>query len=300
MKTFTSIAFWVYVLSASLWAQSPAKTFEWVRASDEMVQLDPGDYFSGRVYRPGPDGGGMHIIIQARLPITVAMVPAEQWKFAAQHPGAETQLDYHCMREHITASTYECPLPPNQHMVLVMYDERRRDHAILRGIGTVIDKGVVRRFISANNVQVTYHSWSCVANCLEPEFQWVRLSKEKYDVTSTPKLYGMSTPVNDGQKIWVKIKAQVPMTLAVVPSAIADQVYDRPDTLSSVLAQTACKQRGVQSLEFDCTFNVADGPQSLLVLPDPPLKNHKKAELEVQTYKCVNNCDLLPRIDATQ
>lgn len=280
--------------------QVPPKTFEWVRASDEMVQFDPGDYYSGRVYRPGPDGGNMHIIIQARLPITVAMVPAEQWKFARQHPEAEGEIEYRCMREHITSTTYECHLPPNQHMVLVMYDERRGDRAIFRGIGVILDKGVVRKFMSPNNVQVTYHSWSCVANCLEPEFQWVRLSKEKYEVTTAPKLYGMSTPVNDGQKIWVKIKAQVPMTLAVVPSAIADQVYDRPETLNSVLSQTACKQRGVQSLEFDCTFNIADGPQSLLVLPDPPLKNHKKAELEVQTYKCVANCYLLVKNEVAQ
>ncbi len=300
MKTLTAITCLVAALSVTLWAQDTGKTFGWVRASDEMVQLDPGDYFSGRVYRPGPDGGNMHIIIQARLPITVAMVPAEQWTFARQHPTSETQLDYHCMREHITSTTYECHLPPNQHMVLVMYDERRRDHAIMQGIGVIIDKGVVRKFASPNNVQVTYHSWSCVANCLEPEFQWVRLSKEKYEVTANPKLYGLATPVNDGQKLWVKIKAQVPMTLAVVPSAIADQVYDRPDTLNAVLSQTACKQRGVQALEFDCTFNIADGPQSLLVLPDLPLKNHKKAELEVQTYKCVNNCYLLLKDDVAQ
>ena len=297
MKILKTVSLLLFLLGTTAWAQDSAKTFGWVRASDEMVQLDPGDYFSGRVYRPGPDGGNMHIILNARLPITVAMVPAEQWKYTQQHPGAETQLDYHCMREHITSTTYECHLPPNQHMVLVLYDERRGDRAIFRGIGVIIDKGVVRKFVSPNVVEVTYHSWSCVTNCLEAEFGWVKLSKEKYEVTENPKLYGLATPVNDGQKLWVKIKAQVPMTLAVVPSGIGDQVYDKPDTLSSVLSQTACKQRGVQSLEFNCTFNVADGPQSLLVLPDQPLKKHKKAELEVQTYKCVANCYLLEKND---
>ncbi len=93
--------------------------------------------------------------------------------------------------------------------------------------------------------------------------------------------------------MWVKIKAHLAMTLAVLPSNIADRIYEQPGSLNSILSQTACKQRGVESLEFDCTFNIADGPQSLLVLPDPPLKNHKKAQLEVQTYKCVANCDLL-------
>ena len=60
-----------------------------------------------------------------------------------------------------------------------------------------------------------------------------------------------------------------------------------------MLSQTACKQRGVQSLEFDCTFNVADGPQSLLVIADPPVRSHKKAELQVQALNCVDNCNML-------
>ena len=276
MKTLSTVIFGICVLSASVWAQDSAKTFNWIKASDEFIQLDPGDYFSGRVYRPGRDGGDMHIIVDSRLPITIAMAPADQWNAAAQHPESAGEIEYRCMREHVTNTTYECHLPP-RHMVLVIYDERHPNHAILHGIGAIIEKNVTRRLISPNKVQITYHSWSCVANCIQPEFQWVLLSKEKYEVTSTPKLYGVSAIENDGQKLWVKIKAPMPMTLAVVPSKIADQVYEQPGSLNSVLSQTACKQRGVQSLEFDCTFNMADGPQSLLVLPDQPLKNHKKA-----------------------
>ena len=54
----------ICTLSGILCAQLPPRTFGWVRASDEVVQLDPADYHAGRVYRPGPDGGNMHIIIQ--------------------------------------------------------------------------------------------------------------------------------------------------------------------------------------------------------------------------------------------
>src|SRR5215510_10197415 len=126
MKSLLAVTLLVGMLTASVWAQGTEKTFGWVRASDENIQLDPGDYFSGRVYRPGPDGGDMHVIIHARLPITVAMVPADQWNAARQHPEQEGQIEYRCMREHITDTTYECHLPP-QHMVLVMYDERRTD-----------------------------------------------------------------------------------------------------------------------------------------------------------------------------
>jgi hypothetical protein len=47
-------------------------------------------------------------------------------------------------------------------------------------------------------------------------------------------------------------------------------------------------------LEFQCTFNLADGPQSLIVAPEDNGKvPHKKAEIEMQFVKCVANCALL-------
>lgn len=282
----------VCALAASLCAQDvPPRTFDWVRASDEVVQLDPADYHTGRVYRPGADGGNMHVIIQAKRPVTLAMTGAEEWNAVQQHPEAWGNLEYRCMREHVTSTTYECHLPPSRPMVLVIHDERTPDRAIVQGIGAILGKGGARAFISPNDVQITYHSWSCVANCVQPEFEWVRLVKEKYELSAVPKLYTILTPEQDGQKLWMKIKAPVPMTLAVMPSGMADQVYDKPDLLGSSLAQTSCKQRGVQSMEFDCLFNLVDGPQSLLIVPN--VKSHKKAEIDVQTYKCVANCELL-------
>jgi hypothetical protein len=292
MKSLLAVVFAV-CLWTSAWAQGNEKVFGWVFASDEFVRLDPGDYFGGRVYRPGPDGGNIHVIISSRLPITIAMAPADEWNATIQHPEAPNTIDYRCMRDHITTTTYECHLPSSRRMVLVIYDERAKDRAVFRGIGAVLNKGTARAFIAPNDVKITYHSWSCVNNCIEPEFGWVKLAKEKYQLTSTPKMYGMAAPLSDGEKVWVKIKAQVPMTLAVIPSNLADQIYAQPNTLNALLSQTTCKQRGVQQMEFDCTVNMADGPQSLLVLPDQPLRSKKKAELEVQTYKCVNNCNLL-------
>jgi hypothetical protein len=200
-------------------------------------------------------------------------------------------MEFRCLREHVTSTTYECNLPPREATTLVIHDERTPERAIVRGIGAILSQSGTRVFMSPNDVQITYHSWSCVANCIQPEYGWVRLVKEKYELSAVPKLYSILTPEGDGQKLWMKIKSPVPMTLAVLPSAAADQVYDKPEQLSSALAQTSCKQRGVQSMEFDCLFNVADGPQSLLILPD--LKSHKKAEIEVQTFKCVEHCELL-------
>jgi hypothetical protein len=276
---------------ASVSAQVPARTFDWVRASVESVQLDPADYHTARVYRPGPDGGNMHVIIEAKQPVTLAMTGAEEWTAAQGHPEKWGNLEYRCLREHVTSTTYECHLPPSEAMVLVIHDERTPERAIVQGIGAILGKGGARMLVAPNDVNITYHSWSCVANCVQPEFQWVRLVKEKYELSAVPKLYSILTPEQDGQKLWMKIKAPVPMTLGVLPAALADQIYDKPDQLGSALAQTSCKQRGVQTMEFDCLFNLADGPQSLLVVPND--KSHKKAEIEVQTYKCVANCELL-------
>jgi hypothetical protein len=46
---------------------------------------------------------------------------------------------------------------------------------------------------------------------------------------------------------------------------------------------------------FQCTFKLDDGPQSLIVAPEPGAKvpNHKKAEIEMHAARCVANCGLI-------
>ena len=61
------------VMSAACLLGQQQRSFDWVRASDEIVQLDPMEFHAGRVYRPGPDGGNMYVIVSARQPVTLAM-----------------------------------------------------------------------------------------------------------------------------------------------------------------------------------------------------------------------------------
>src|SRR6266496_2802175 len=243
------------------------RTFDWVKASDEFVQLDPADLHAGRVYRPGPDGGNMHVYIDSSQPVTIAMAPADEWNSAQQHPEAVTNLSFSCIREHVVSTIYECHLPPHTPMVLLIRDDRRAEHVIIISIAAVIRKGA-KNLIAANDLRITYFRWDCVANCVQPEFEWVRLVKEKYELTTVPKVYSLLTPEGDGQKVNVRLKAPVPMTVAVVPSRVADSIYADPLELNSLLQGATCKQRGVQSLAFDCAFDVADGPQSLVILPE--------------------------------
>jgi len=280
------------IISAACLLGQQQRSFDWVRASDEIVQLDPMEFHAGRVYRPGSDGGNMHVIISARQPVTLAMTWAREWNDAQLHPEMLGSLEYRCVREHVVDTTYECHLPPGQAMVLVLHDERTPDRAFIQGIGAIVNRRGGRQLISPNDVLITYHSWSCVQNCVQPEYKWFLVAKEKYDVSTAAKLYSV-TPDYDGQRVWVKIKAQVPMTLAILPSKAADEAYDKPETLSSALAQTACKQRGVQKMEFECKVNRGDGPQSLIALPESPVHSRKKAEIEFQTLKCLANCELI-------
>lgn len=272
-------------------SSAQGRIFNWTRANDETVQMDPADYHTGRVYRAAPTGGNIHVDIEAQLPVTIAMTWADEWNNAMQHPEAFANLSFLCMQQHVMTTTYECHLPSDRPMVLTIHDERTPDRAVLSGIGAIIGHGA-KRFISPNDLHIQYYNWNCVENCIQPELQWFRLVKEKYEVTQTPKVYSLLTPDHDGQELNVKIKAPVPMTIAVIPSHLADQVYDKTASLTDALDRTSCKQRGVQSLTFDCKFNLADGPQSIMILPDTSFNGHKKAEIELQTVKCLANCNI--------
>lgn len=286
---------WLGVLLSAFAALAAAqdKVFDWVRASDEAAQLDPMDYHAGRVYQPGSQGGNLHVDIQSKLPVTIALAPNDEWTAALQHPGDAPRLEFMCIREHVVNTTYECHLPNDRPMVLLVRDERRPDRALVQGIGAVFGHGSAR-FISPNDLKITYYRWDCVQNCIQPEFQWSVLVKEKYELSSAPKVCSLLTPERDGQPVWIRVKAPVPMTVALLPSDVADKIYDDPSGLSSALESTSCKQRGVQTLNFNCKVNLADGRQSLVVVPESHGNvPHKKAEIEMQSMQCTENCDLL-------
>src|SRR5207245_6292716 len=61
------------------------KVFNWLPANDESVRLDPANYHTGRTYRPGPNGGNIHVDIKAERPITIFLTGAEDWNQALQY-----------------------------------------------------------------------------------------------------------------------------------------------------------------------------------------------------------------------
>lgn len=315
-KVSTMKATRVFVLFFSCALAGPAfgqqKVFQWTPANSESVRLDPANYYSGFVFAANPYGGSIQIGIESQQPVTIAMAHPDEWNQAMQHPETLSSVHYLCTEEHVVKTTYVCNPGPDS-VVLIIHDERNSvDRAVFAGLGAALDPhdkvdraidvglatiltgqgSATRHFVSPNDVQVQYYRWTCVENCHPPEFQWVRQFKEKYELTSFTKVYGGLLPERDGEKVSVRIKSPVPMAVAILPAKVADQLHAKPDALEAALQQNSCQQRGVQSLTFECTFNVADGPQSLVVVPEAgqDVPHHKKAEVEVFSSKCVANC----------
>ena len=298
---------------------SAQKTFEWRPGTDEAVRLDPANYHTGKTYSAG---GGIQVDIESQQPVTIFLTGESEWNHALQYPETMGSLRMLCLREHVIKTRYVCELPAEA-LTLVIRDDRgssqsvafaglgevlKRDGAVLNTpAGNAVGVGVglaavlkaqassTRHFQSPNDVHIQYYRWTCISNCYPPQFQWIQQAKEKYELTSFLKVYGGYAPDRDGEVVSIKIKAPMPMLVAVVPSSIANQLHGKPEMLEPALEKNSCQQRGVQSQTFQCTFNVADGPQSLIVVPEAGEKvPHKKAEIEFFASKCVANCALPP------
>jgi hypothetical protein len=315
----TKIPFLVAVLLLGVFA-APSfgqqdRVFNWLPGNDESVRLDPANYHAGLTYRTFPSGGNIQVDIKSELPVTVFLTSADDWNLALQHPEALGDLKQLCPREHVVEVRYSCFVPPVP-MNLIVRDERNNpDQAVFAGLGAVLDprnktdravgegiaaiftgqgSAATRRFKAPNDVHIQYFRWECVENCIQPQFQWTWQVKEKYQLTSFLKVYGGFAPDHDGVQVSIKIKSPVPMVVAMLPSDIANQLHAKPEMFESALEKNPCQQRGVQSSQFECKFNLADGPQSLIVVPEDTASiPHKKAEIEMQFVKCVANCELL-------
>jgi hypothetical protein len=288
------------------------KIFDWTPANTEAARLDPGYYHAGRVYRPASGGGNMHIDVTAEKPVTVAMAPEAEWNAAVQNGDRIRSVNFLCMQEHIVNATYTCNLP-GQHMVLVVRDERasadpainagvraaartgdyRLDRAVSIGLGTVLtgSGSVTHRFVSPNDIHIQYYSWLCVENCNQPEFRWFQKAKEKYELTPILKSYGGIFPDHEGETISVKIKAPVPMAVAVLPTTLASELYQGAENFEAIVAKSNCQQRAVQKLEWECPLNLSDGPLAVVIAPESRANvPRKKVEVEIYETKCVANC----------
>lgn len=304
---------WTCVENCNLPDPPHDRVFDWLASNTETLRLDPADFYTGSTYNPGPQGGNMHLDIEATRPITIELAPATDWgqvTDSVAHRDIKT-IDFICVQQHAVKTTYTCHLPGFWSKVLVIRDERDDDRERDRGdarsgassippaTGAALfahNSASRREFVAPNEVHIQYYSWQCVAYCDQPVFEWARQVQEKYELTNIMKIYGGITADHDGAQVSIKVKSPVPMAVAILPSRTAGQLYGKPEMFESAVENSPCQQRGVQSSTFQCQLNVADGPQSLVLLPEPgaTIPKHKKTEVEVQAVKCVENCNKLP------
>jgi hypothetical protein len=311
------------VVASACPALAQQKLFEWQRGTEESVRLDPANYHTGKSY--GPQGGTIHVDIDSQQPVSIFMTGDGEFNRAMQNPELLRNLRMVCLREHVIKVTYTCDLPLEPMQLIVRDDRENPSSTAFAGLGAVLmsteamaatnatvaksmgpvgaigaglagmlshqSQATPRHFVAPNDVHIQYYRWICIQNCFPPQFQWIQQAKEKYELTSFLKVYGGYAPDRDGEVVSIKIKAPMPMLVAMLPSSVANQLHAKPEMLEPALERNSCQQRGVQQQTFQCTFNAADGPQSLIIVPEDTGKiKHKKVEVEFFASKCVANC----------
>jgi hypothetical protein len=276
-------------------AGAQQKTFDWLPQNTDTFRIGPGYHSGVAVYNPhGWEAIHVRLDISSREPVSVGVVPLEAWNNAIHNPEQLAKLDYACLTEGVTRISYSCNFYASYtSRVVVVRDSRHGEHPTITGVAAPFVRYGINEFF-ANEIRVTPYRWSCTSNCDlpdPPQFAWVDVRKEKYEITPAFKSYGPFMAEQDNDKMRIRIKAQVPMTVAVVPSSMADDLYAHRDQAHEILSKSTCKQYGVQSSTFDCTLQKSDGAMQVVLLPEVEIRKKKKAEIEISTVKCVANCE---------
>jgi hypothetical protein len=258
-----------------------AREMGWIATSRQNYRLEPGRWQAAGNYGPGPLH--LNIGVRANSGINLGLVRAEDWEHGRKKP-------MQCEAHGLVSSTFTCDLEAEEPMVLVIQDQRLPGDAIATAITQGI-RGAAAQLVSSNDVTLSTLEWACVRGC-SPSWAWVNVSKEKFELFPIAKTYGPITPEYDGTEIRVKLKSKIPMLLAVMPVATADQIRANPAQAESLLAGAPCKQRAAQKADFTCKINVKDGTQQVVLMPEPgmSLPHGKKAEVHVTMVRCVANC----------
>lgn len=274
--------------------QAQQKAFDWIAQNTSSYRIGPGYHSGVAVYSPhGRDAIHVRVDIDARQPVTVGVVRLEDWTKAVHNPGQLSRLDYACLTEEVTHISYSCNFYPSGiARVVVVRDARPTERNIVTGAAqsSFVQNGVSAA--SVNDVRVTPYYWECVDHCDQPDppqFAWVE-QKEKYEITPALKAFGPFTPTRDEDKLRIHVKAQAPLTVAVVPTSLVNELSAHRDQAQEILARSSCKQNGIESITLECSLQKENGAVQVVLLPDPGIRKKKKAEVTISGEQCVANC----------
>lgn len=290
-KTILSV---LILISAAGMGYAQQKEYGWVPQSESTFRIGPGYHNGVAVFQPhGWEAIRIRMDINSHYPVSVGVVPLSDWNEAARDHERLEHLNYDCLMRDVVKANFTCNFYASYTArIVVVRDMRRADRAIIAGAGVPFARATLNQLL-ANDVRVTPYRWDCTANCDlpdPPQFSWVDLRREKYKISSSLKSYGPFSPEHDNDKIRVRVKTEIPMTVAVVPSSLVDDLYAHRDQAQEILSKSSCKQYGVQSSTLECTFQLSDGDQQVVLLPEQEIRKKKKVEVEISTVKCVANC----------
>lgn len=271
------------------------KAFDWIAQSPNTFRIGPGYHSGVAVYNPhGWEAVHVRLDIDARQPVTVGVVRLEDWNNAVRNPGWLSRLDYACLTEEVTRISFSCNFyPSNTARVVVVRDLRSTEHSVVTGVAvpSFVHNGLNETL--ANPVRVTSYYWECVSQCDlpdPPQFAWVE-QKEKYEIASGPKSYGPFVPGHGDDRLRIRVKAQAPVTVALLTGKLASELNTHPEQSREILAQSSCKQYSIESTTLDCTLQKPDGAMQVVVLPESEIRRKKKAEITISSEQCVANCE---------
>jgi len=104
------------------------KLFDWVPdLQAEYDRLDPGEFFHGYTWNPIDGTFTYHWDVEARWPVTLAMVETQDWYDAfAQRNGLNLDnINYICIKQHVVMGNFHCQVDgARRPTFLVVLDER--------------------------------------------------------------------------------------------------------------------------------------------------------------------------------
>ncbi len=257
-----------------------AKQMGWVPVSHQTYRMEPARWQAAGSYGPGTIH--LNLGVRATSAVNMGLVRASDWE-----RGFKTPMQ--CQTRGLVNSTFSCDYEAKDPMVLLIQDQRLATDVAVASIAGGW-RGAAAELTSTNVVTLSTLEWGCVSGC-SPSWQWVNISKEKFDLYPIAKTYGPITPDHDGNQVHVKMKAKQPMLLAILPVAQADRLRANPAEVETLLAGAPCKQRAVEKADLSCKLNIKDGTQQVVLMAEPgiPVKK-KKVEVHITMVRCVANC----------
>ena len=252
--------------------------YSWAYQVNESYILSSGARVYGGAVIPDHDGEQINVHVKSPVPMAVVMLrPKTASRLLSQPDLFESAVENSsCAQRGVQESTFQCTFNLGDGpQSLVLLPEAGAEIPVHK------------------KVEIDLQAYKCVDNCTGPRLAWVGEVHEKYHPTNILKMYGGFVADHDGEQVSIRIKSPVPMAAALLPTRQASQLYAKPQAFDEEMRNSSCGQRNVQDSVFQCTIDIADGSQSLVVRPEPghDLPRDKKTELEIQTMKCVDRCD---------